>query len=295
MSQIPLPAAVEVLDYLAIRQECLARYAELREEAIEDLNDNDPAVHVLEVLAYREVLLRARINDSVRDTMLASASGQGLDDLGADPLYNNTPRLVLVEGDADSVPPILPVMETDDAYRARLRLAPSEASVAGPSGAYESHARRAHPDVVDVAVTSPDPCDILVEVLHDSEDPDILTTIYEALSHSLVRPIGDRVDVVSATKQASACTLTVYVPDGPDLEAVRAASQANVEALIYPEAAKVRSGAFFSEGDTRSFLGACKVSGVRAWQASSIIGMSNVEAAWWPMTITVVAVRSSAD
>jgi phage-related baseplate assembly protein len=293
MSQIPLPAAVSLPDYESVRTAWLTRYAELMGVDVGDLDDNDPAVHALEVGAYRETLLLARINDAVRDTLLASASGQGLDDIGADPVYD-TERLVLDPGDPEAVPPVPPVMEAEAAYRLRLQLAPSALSVAGPAGAYESRARSAHVDVVDVAVSSPAPSEVLVEVLHASADPDILTDVAAALSDISARPVGDRVTVESADKEAHTFLVTVYVPDGPDLESVRAASQARVEQVVYPLAAKVRSGDAFLEGDTNGFLGACVVPGVRTWEVTGGSGSVAGAQAWWPLTITVTAERSNA-
>lgn len=297
MSKIPLPAAVEELDYETTRLAWLARYAELRELELEDLNDNDPVVKALETGAYFEVMRKASNNDSVRQTMLASAWGEGLDDLGADPLYGNTPRLVLDEGDEGAVPPIPPTYETDDDYRARLALAPAELSVAGPVGAYESLAMGAHSDVVDAYVTSPTPANILIEVLIDPEtevlEADILAAVVAAISPDTKRPVGDRISVVAADVEPSTVEITVYVNDGPSLSVVQAASQARVDEIALPLAAKVRSGAAFTEGD-ESPLGACVVPGVASWEITDSAGMSDPTAAWWPLEITVTAVRTNA-
>lgn len=294
MSKITLPDAVEVPDFAATRLAWLTRYAELMEVEVADLDDNDPAVKLCEAGAYIEVLRLDSINAAVRNTMLASAFGAKLDDLGADPLYGDTTRLVLDPGDEEAVPPIPPTYESDDDYRERLRLAPAALSVAGPSGAYESLALAAHADVVDVEVSSPDPCEILVEVLHDSDDPDILTDVEAALSDENKRPVGDRVTVQSATKEESTVEITVYVKPGPDLDAVQEASQARVDEIVLPLCAKVGSGATLSEGDENAWLGACVVEGVTAWEVTASTGMSDPAAAWWPMTITVTAVRSNA-
>jgi hypothetical protein len=43
--------------------------------------------------------------------------------------------------------------ETDEELRERIRLAPSQFSVAGPTGAYKFFAKSAHPSIVDVSVT----------------------------------------------------------------------------------------------------------------------------------------------
>jgi phage-related baseplate assembly protein len=292
MSQIPLPNAVEELDYATLRTAWLTRYAELMGLDVEDLDDNDPAVHVCEVGAYREMLRVQSNNDAVRGTMLASATGAQLDDLGADPLYN-TPRLVLDEGDETAVPPVAPTYEDDEDYRERLVLAPAKLSPAGSAGAYKALALAAHDDVVDINVRSPDPCEVIIEVLHDSDDLDILDDVYDALSADTVRPFGDLVTVERADNEESTAAVTVYVPDGPDLATVQAAAQARVNALILPICAKVRSGAVLSRDgdDMTGFLGACMVEGATSWELTSSTGMSNIEAAWWPMTITVTAER----
>lgn len=291
MSQIPLPDAVEELSYEAIRDAGLAFYADQSGVLVGDLDLNDPAVRVVEAFAYREMLLRQRINDATRQTMLASAFGQGLDDLGADPLYGETDRLEIDPGDPEAVPPIPPVYETDADYRARLRLAAQAYSTAGPEGAYDFHARSAHGEIVDVRVTSPDPCEILVEVLHDSADPDILTDVEDALSYATVRPLGDRVTVEAAVKEASTLDLTVWVGDGPELAAVEAASQAKVDELIQPIAARVGSGAVLSLNGSDLWKGAAMVPGVQTVEETASTGLSNTSAAWWPLTITITAQR----
>lgn len=289
MSQIELPDAVEELDYETLRLAWLTDYAARMGVSVSSLDVNDPIVKGLEVGAYREMLVRARINDAVRRTMLASAYGPGLDDLGADPLYN-TPRLILDPGDPDAVPPVPPVKESDDDYRARLALAPAALSVAGPANAYEVRAKGAHGDVVDVAVTSPNPCEILVEVLHNSADPDILTDVADALTANTVRPIGDRVTVVAAIKQTSSIDITVYVGEGPDLAAIEAASQARIDKLIQPIASRVRSAELLSLGDSL-WTGAAIVEGVLGAEVTAQTGMTNPAAAWWPLTINVTGVR----
>lgn len=297
MSKIPLPAAVTELDYETTRLAWLTRYAELRELELEDLNDNDPVVKALETGAYFEVLRIASNNDSVRQTMLASAWGDGLDDLGADPLYGNTPRLVLDPGDEEAVPPVPPTYESDEDYKARLALAPAELSVAGPTGAYESLAMGAHGDILDVRVTSPSPCNILIEALLDPDtevlEADILAAITTACSDREKRPAGDRVAVVAASTEPATVAITVYVNDGPALAVVQASSQTRVNEIALPQAKKVRSGATFTEGD-ESPLGACVVAGVSSWEITDFTGMSDDEVAWWPLEITVTAVRTSA-
>ena len=47
------------------------------------LVESDPAIKLLEVAAYRETILRARVNDAFKATLLAFAAGNDLDNLAA--------------------------------------------------------------------------------------------------------------------------------------------------------------------------------------------------------------------
>ena len=90
-------------------------------------------------------------------------------------------------------------IETDEGYRTRIKLAPETFSVAGSTGAYRYHALSAHPDIVDVAVTSPTAGDVIIYPLMKSGLPDahILAAVESACSADKVRPLTDRVTVRS--------------------------------------------------------------------------------------------------
>ncbi|WP_208431827.1 baseplate J/gp47 family protein [Bartonella schoenbuchensis] len=66
--------------------------------------ESDPAVKIIEVASYREFLLRQRINEAARNTVLDFAKGEALDALGQ---WHGVERL---EG------------ESDDSYRERIKL-----------------------------------------------------------------------------------------------------------------------------------------------------------------------------
>lgn len=84
LKTLPRPAVVEVLDYEQIldglRADLLARYPEAAE--VLDL-ESEPLHKLLQVAAYRELLIRARINDAARAVMLPWAVGSDLDALAA--------------------------------------------------------------------------------------------------------------------------------------------------------------------------------------------------------------------
>ncbi len=82
--QMPMPDVFESLDYEAI-------LAALKNDLIARAPDtapvlsleSEPMVKLLEVAAYRELLLRARVNDAARAVMLPWAIGSDLDNIAA--------------------------------------------------------------------------------------------------------------------------------------------------------------------------------------------------------------------
>ena len=81
---LPAPAVIESLDYVtvlaALRADLVARYpAAAAVMALE----SEPINKLLEVAAYRELLLRARVNDAARALLLPYATGRNLDNLAA--------------------------------------------------------------------------------------------------------------------------------------------------------------------------------------------------------------------
>lgn len=83
LSKLPAPKIVEELSFeeilAAMRADFEGRCPGWTAAALE----SDPANKILEVAAYRELLLRQRINEAARACMLAFASGSDLDHLSA--------------------------------------------------------------------------------------------------------------------------------------------------------------------------------------------------------------------
>lgn len=93
--------------------------------------------------------------------------------------------------------------ETDDEMRERIKLAPSQFSVAGPDGAYKFFAKSAHPLIIDVEVKSLNPGDVNIYILLlNGDDPttEIIDAVFAACSVDKVRPLTDTVYVDGATK-----------------------------------------------------------------------------------------------
>lgn len=218
LSRLPPPDVVERLDFEAIlgamKADLIARAPELAPVlALE----SEPAVKILQVAAYREMLLRARINDAARAVMLATATGADLDHLAA--LFG-VGRFVLDPGDPDAAPPVPPTLESDGDLRYRAQLALEGFSVAGPRGAYTYHAHAASALVRDVAVSSPTPGTVRVTILSaeppGAASPALLSTVLAALSADDIRPLCDTVDVQSATILTYAINAELEVDQGPD-------------------------------------------------------------------------------
>ncbi|AIR84897.1 baseplate assembly protein [Pantoea rwandensis] len=239
LSQLPAPDVVEVLDYevlLAERKSTLiSLYPEDQQEAVARVLalESEPIVKVLQENAYREVILRQRINEAARAVMVAYAVGDDLDQVGAN---NGVTRLTVTAAEDAAIPPVAAVMESDDDYRARIAGAFEGLSVAGPSGAYEFHARSADGRVADASATSPSPAVVVVTVLAREGDgtapADLLAVVDAALNDENVRPVADRVTVQPADIVNYEIEAELYLYPGPEAEPIRAASEAKLVAYI---------------------------------------------------------------
>lgn len=225
LSKLPSPDVVETLDYETIVDEMIADL-QARDPEFSALTESDPAYKIIEVAAFRELLIRQRINESSKSVMLAFAAGSDLDQIAAN---YNVERLLIEKGDQEAIPPVDPVYESDDDLRRRVQLSFEGFSTAGPEGAYIFHALGADPDVLDASVASPTPGDVVVTVLSRSGDgtasASLLTAVSDVLSKSDVRPLTDQVSVQSATILDYSVDATLTLFPGPDSAVVLAAAE----------------------------------------------------------------------
>jgi phage-related baseplate assembly protein len=228
LSQLPLPAAVEPLDYETILAAMVADLV-ARDASFTAMVESDPAHKVLEVAAYREFLLRQRVNEAIKATTLAYAVGADLDNIAAN---YNVQRLLLDAGNPDAIPPVPPTYEGDEALRRRVQLAFEGFSTAGPEGAYLFHSLSADADVLDAAATSPTPGAVSVAILSRVDDGvasvELLAAVTAALGDD-VRPLTDNVTVQAAVILPYTVVATIKTYSGPDAAVVMAASQAAIE------------------------------------------------------------------
>lgn len=160
LSQLPAPQIVDVPDFETLLAERKAAFVALYPEDEQDAVrrtlalESEPVTKLLQESTYREILLRQRINEAAQAVMVAYAIGGDLDQLAAN---YNVKRLTVTPADNDAVPPVAAVMESDEALRLRVPAAFEGLSVAGPTAAYEFHAKSADGRVADASATSPAP------------------------------------------------------------------------------------------------------------------------------------------
>lgn len=232
ISQLPAPTVVETLDYesvlAALQADFTARYP-----AFTAALESEPVLKLLEVAAWRELIVRGRVNDAARACLLAYALGPDLDHLAA--LYG-VQRLLLDAGDATAVPPVPPTYESDTRLRARTQLALEGFSTAGPAGAYEFWAFSADAHVLDVSVQSPVPGQVLVTVLSSEGDGTPATELLAAVNSTLtaedVRPLCDQVVVQGATVVPYVVTAALTTYPGPDASVIRQAAETAARAYV---------------------------------------------------------------
>ncbi|HBM3063658.1 TPA: baseplate assembly protein [Klebsiella michiganensis] len=239
LSQLPAPDVVETLDFETILAErkatLISLYPEDKQDAVARTLtlESEPLVKYLEENAYREVILRQRINEAAKAGMVAYAIKNDLDQLAAN---NNVERLVITPGDETQIPPVAAVMESDSDLRQRVPAAFEGMSVAGPAGAYEFHALSADGRVADASANSPAPAEVTIAVLSREGDgtasDDLLLAVSTALNDESVRPVGDRLTVVSAEIVNYAVDAVLYVYPGPATEPILAAAKAKLTAYI---------------------------------------------------------------
>lgn len=230
LSKLPAPDVVESLNAESIVQEMLADYKS-RHPEFSAAVESEPVYKLVELFAYREFLLRQRVNDAARACMLAYAVGSDLENLAA--LYG-VQRKVTDFGDPSALPPVPPTYETDPALRQRTQLALEGFSVAGPAGAYLFHGLSVD-TVKDIAVTSPVPGDVLVSVLSTAGDgtPDqaLLDAVFATLNDDDVRPLTDNLTVQAPTIKTYTIEATLTTLQGPDSSEVLEAAQSAAASL----------------------------------------------------------------
>ena len=201
LASLPTPAVIETLSFETIFSELQAEF-QSRYPDYSALLASDPAVKLLEVAAYREVLLRNRVNAAAKASLLAFATDSDLDHLAA---FYGVTRLT---------------DETDGALRLRTRQRIIGFANAGGAAHYRYWALSASPDVADVEVDSPEPGRVRISVLAKGEAdtvPDaVLDAVRAVVLRDDIRVLTDTVEVVPAELIPVTVTARVWLyPDTP--------------------------------------------------------------------------------
>lgn len=237
LAGLPPPPVVEVIDYedilAALVADFITRFPGYDVGGLE----SDPAKKVLEVAAYREIVLRQRVNDAARAVMVAFAGDGDLEHLGA--LFGVQRMRVI--GNPDAVPPIPDEIEELERFRERIQLSLEAYSTAGSYGAYVFYSLTASLDVLDAGVYGPEsglvtPGHVAVYVLsrlgNGTPSSSLLAAVTSALSPADRRPLTDSVQVLAPVIVPYATNITLEVPHGPNPELVRAEALRRVNAYI---------------------------------------------------------------
>jgi phage-related baseplate assembly protein len=183
LTHLPPPSIVETLDFEALLATLKADLT-TRAPALAPVLalESEPLVKLLEVAAWREMELRARVNAAMRAQLLAFANGSDLDHLGA---FYGVERLA---------------GETDDGLRQRIQARIAGWANAGGAAHYRYWALSADARVQDVGVVSPAPGVVRVTVLVRDGAPkqEVIAAVRAQVLRDDVRVLTDTVEVVDA-------------------------------------------------------------------------------------------------
>ncbi len=232
LSKLPAPNIIEPLDFQTIFDEMI-NDLKARLDEFDALVESEPIWKLLEVAAYRELMLRARINDACQSVMLAYAQGSNLDQIAA--LFSVV-RQQIDPGNSNAIPPVDPSFESDARLRQRIQLSLEGHSSAGAIGSYRFHALGASVEVKDVDVASFEPGRVVVTVLStqgNGEPSDALITLVTSkLNAKDVRPLTDWVEVKKAQIVDYQVKATLLLEEGPDAELIHQTSLQKVQNFV---------------------------------------------------------------
>jgi phage-related baseplate assembly protein len=262
LSRLPAPSFITPPSYEEERAALVALFQTMLPE-FDTTVPSDPAVKLLEVIAYYFMLKVQEFNERALQTMLPYSTGADLDNLGA---LVNVERLIITEA-TGSEPAIY---ESDADLRRRIQLAPESFSVAGPATAYRFHALSADATIADALASSPTPDDItaivigvlqahgvapelvtammsalaaadwpgdvLVSVLsrlgNGTASADQIAAVEAVVNNRAVRPLTDRVKVASVSLLTFNVLAILTLFHGPDAVVVLAAAEARLAAYL---------------------------------------------------------------
>ncbi|WP_264377720.1 baseplate assembly protein [Wolbachia endosymbiont (group B) of Philonthus cognatus] len=152
-----------------------------RDETFSALVESDPAIKILEVAAWRELLLRQRINEAVKGNLLKFATGEDLDNLAE--FYG-------VEREKE---------EDDERFRKRVKAKVKGWSTCGSKEHYRYYALSADSRVKDALVESPIPGKVQISILSTQTGialEELLEIVRKQVTRDDIRVLTDTVTVI---------------------------------------------------------------------------------------------------
>ncbi len=155
-----------------------------RDETFSGLVESDPAMKILEVSAWRELLLRQRINEAVKSNLLKFATGEDLDNLAE--FYG-------VEREKE---------EEDERFRKRIKAKIKGWSTGGSKEYYNYHALSADSRVKDALVESPIPGKVQISILSTQlsttgiVSEELLEIVKKQVTRDDIRVLTDTITVI---------------------------------------------------------------------------------------------------
>ena len=121
--------------------------------------------------------------------------------------------------------------EEADSLRERIRQAPEKFSNAGSRGAYRYHTLSAHQSIIDVAINSPSAGVVNIYPLTKDGNPseEILEIVEKYLNEDKIRPLTDKVQVLSPEKKDFSIIATIYLYQDADETSVMTTINAKLE------------------------------------------------------------------
>jgi phage-related baseplate assembly protein len=182
LNELQTPEVIEELSFEEVLQHMKEALVAIDAEYTAYLG-SDPLMKLMEVAAYREVLLRQRINQAAKANLLAFATGSDLDNLAA--FYGITRK----EG------------ETDEELRARTHAKIVGWSSSGSREAYKFHALNSDSRVKEANADSPGPGLVRISILSKENGGVVSNELLESVKNYMlredIRMLTDTVEVVS--------------------------------------------------------------------------------------------------
>lgn len=239
LSRLPVPAAIDPLNFEALQSAFMNRFLDVWEEAralepslpeydVEGL-ETDPVVIVSQAWSYLRLNDRARVNDGIRALLAPLATGTDLDNVVA--------RLGIQRNIVTPATLTTPAIYETDAQLLTRYLDSFSLAGAGTEGGFKRLARDAWPAMHDIKVNGllehgrRGEVDLVI-IGPNGELPtdEQMLAVIEAETDPRFHPEAIAVNVQPATRVLYSPNLRITVESGPDKEVVRQEALARVQA-----------------------------------------------------------------